>query len=350
MDDLVSIIVPIYNMESSIKRSVEALQNQDYAHLEIILVDDGSKDDTYLICKSIAMDDSRVKVIHTENQGSGPARNVGIQAAAGRYAYFPDADDYLESNAISKMVQGMCDGKYDLVVFGFKNVDQQGNITLKKDYEESDQFGDDIRKEYKEYMGYASKWGIQGAPWNKFFDLNKIKEYGIEYPALRRHQDEGFIGRYMCYVNRVHFIPCVLYSYYTNDQKKEWKKYPVDYIDAVIGLNNIRKETIYTWNKKDINTHEMLANEYICNVIKALELSFSPKMKFNRSNRKQWIKNAINKSNIKDTQVPKVTGKYQKIAIKLIVQNRITLLYYYLAFKVKIEGTKGYSILRKTIS
>lgn len=348
MDDLVSVIVPIYNMASSIKMCVKALQEQDYPYIEIILVDDGSKDDTYEICKSIEAEDSRIRTIHTENRGSGPARNAGIEAAKGKYAYFPDADDYLEPYAITKMVEGMCDDKYDLVVFGFRNVDQQGKITLEKTYEESDQCANKIRKNYKDYMGYTSKWGIQGAPWNKFFNLEKIKGNGIEYPALRRHQDEGFIGRYMCHVKRVHFLPYVLYTYYTNDLKKEWQKYPVDYIDAVIGLKNVRKETIYTWNEKDTATHEMLANEYICNVIKALELSFSPKMKLDGQKRKRWIANAIKKSGIKDVMIPGVTGSYQRLALKLIQRDSLAMLYYYFLIKVKIEGTKVYSSVRKT--
>ena len=107
MDELVSIIIPIYNAEESLSGSIHSILAQDYENIEVILVDDGSRDNSLQICKNIASTDPRVQVIHTHNQGSGPARNVGIDHASGRYAYFPDADDTLAPHAISVMVQAM---------------------------------------------------------------------------------------------------------------------------------------------------------------------------------------------------------------------------------------------------
>jgi glycosyltransferase involved in cell wall biosynthesis len=335
-------------MESTIGRCVTSLQKQDYPDIEIILVDDGSKDGTLKKCKRISENDSRVRIIHTENRGSGPARNSGIKVAMGRYAYFPDADDYLEPNAISIMVAAMEKGKFDLVVFGFRNVNKKGITLEEKSYKESDQDAITIRKHYQKYMGYVSEWGIQGAPWNKFFDLKVIQENNLEYPPLRRHQDEGFIGRYMCYATRVHFIEDILYTYYVNDLKKEWQKYPVDYIDAVIGLNAIRQETIYLWNPNDRATHDLLDNEYICNVIKALELSFSPKMKLCKTQRLAWIKNQIERSKINNVTIPNITGKYQRIALGLIKANKFNMLYFFFKVKTSIEKTGVYASIRKT--
>ena len=337
MNDLVSVIVPVYNMGDSIERCVESLQNQDYSNYEIILVDDGSKDDSLSKCQGLAQNDNRIQVIHTENRGSGLARNEGIRAANGRYAYFPDADDYLEPNALTKMVEAMDDGKYDLVVFGFRNVNQDGKVVLEKTYAESDQDAEKIRQNYHNYIGYTATWGIQGAPWNKFFSMSVIRNFGIEYPALRRHQDEGFIARYMCFATRVHFIENVLYTYYVNDLKKEWEKYPVDYIDAVIGLNDTRKDTILRWNSDDSKTHELIEKEYICNIIKSLELSFSPKMMMNHSARKIWLKNSVKKSRIREVKTPNSLGLYQRLMMRIIAISDGELLYITLLLKVFIQ-------------
>lgn len=184
--------------------------------MEIILVDDGSKDDSLERCLKLRDKDSRIVVYHTENQGSGPARNHGIKHASGRYIYFPDADDELDGSAISKLVYAMQDGRFDLVVFGYKSIDVNGEIILKKAYPEMEKDGSDIRLDYSDYMGASRKYGIQGAPWNKFFSLETVKEYNVEYPPLRRHQDEGFISRYMCHTNKIHFINDVLYTHYLN--------------------------------------------------------------------------------------------------------------------------------------
>ena len=337
MMDLVSIVVPIYNMEDSIDNTIDSLLAQDYENYEVILVDDGSTDNSYQLCKKRELEDKRIRTIHTCNQGSGPARNKGIEQARGKWIYFPDADDLLVSNAISIMVAGTNDGECDLVVFGFKNVDTKGNVVSVKNYEDIIKDAENIRQGYSDYMTTKSRYGIQGAPWNKLFSVEVIREHKIEFPPLRRHQDEGFIARYMCHAQKVHFISGILYTYFTNDLSREWQKYPVNYLDAVIGLNETRKNTILSWNAADTITHDMIKREYICNVIKALELSFSPKMRFNRKERKEWIIESIKKTGIVNVVPPSIVGGYQKKVIVLIRKQQYGLLYYLLRLKIEIE-------------
>ncbi len=96
MQELISVIVPIYNVEEYLDRSVRALLNQTYQNLEIILVDDGSTDNSGKMCDDFAKEDARVRVFHKENGGSSTARNVGIREARGSYIGFCDSDDYAE--------------------------------------------------------------------------------------------------------------------------------------------------------------------------------------------------------------------------------------------------------------
>lgn len=334
---LVSLVVPIYNMGHRLEKSISSFLNQDYVNTELILVDDGSTDNSFEICKKLEDMNNRIRVIHTDNRGSGPARNAGIHDAKGEYVYFPDADDYLESNAISVLVDAMNEGNYDLVVFGYKNVNTKGEQRGNKIYPNIVLDGNYIRQDYGDYMSTTSKLGIQGAPWNKFFKMSIIRKNNIEYPSLRRHQDEGFIGRYMCYVQNVCFISNVLYTYYTNDLQLEWKKYPIDYIDAVIGLYDVRKETILTWNKSDYSTRDLIHKEYICNVIKSLELSFSPKFDFDYQDRLKWMEMTINRSNIASIKIKNI-GLYQKLVMTTIRKKYFRLMYILLALKIKLQS------------
>lgn len=338
MNELVSIVVPIYNMGDSIEICVKSLLRQTYKNIEIILVDDGSKDNSLEVCNSLAEKDSRIKVYHTENKGSGLARNYGIENSKGKYIFFPDADDYLEDNAISVMVEAVKDGVYDTVVFGFRSLNQNGNEVKVKKYPDMEKGGEEMRCNYSDYVASTSKYGVQGAPWNKLFSLDVIKKYNVKYPPLRRHQDDGFIARYMCHSQKVHFIESILYVHYVNDLKKEWKKYPVDYLDAVIGLDKVKKETILKWNSEDKKTHDMVNRDYICSIIKALELSFSPKMKFDKKSRKEWMKNAIKKSGIEKRNVPEnLKRSYQEKVMYLILKKHYRMLYSTLYFKTFIE-------------
>lgn len=340
MDDkkpLVSVIVPVYNMESTISNCVQSLQNQDYCNFEIILVDDGSKDKSLEKCQALALKDERVRVFHMENKGSGPARNVGIQYARGKYAYFPDADDYLEPNAITILVDKMCRLKCDLIVFGFIWAQRNGHVLKRKIYEKSNQNGDRIRANYSDYLLMSSKWAIQGAPWNKFFDLDLIRENNLKYPSLRRHQDDCFIAMYMCHVKKVSFIDDVLYTYYVNSLTDEWRKYPVNYFKNICQLYGYRKKTILKWNKNDKKTFDLVEREFICNVIKSMELLFSPKHNFTFMQRLKQIKKYAEISGMNKIYVPNTIMKYQRIILCFLKMKLWMILYFALSFKVKMQ-------------
>ncbi len=104
MQDLISVVMPIYNVEKYLERSVGALLGQTYRNLEIILVDDGSTDASGDMCDAFAMKDSRIKVIHKPNGGSSTARNMGIEAATGEYIGFCDSDDYPEPDMYENLL------------------------------------------------------------------------------------------------------------------------------------------------------------------------------------------------------------------------------------------------------
>lgn len=331
---LVSIVVPVYNMGTKIECGVESLIKQTYQNIEIILVDDGSKDDSLVVCNKIAEKDNRVKVFHTENQGSGPARNYGISQAKGKYIYFPDADDILAGNAIEILVNSAEKSGVDLVVFGYRSMAPSGKVISRKKYVNTIVDGSVVRSNYLEYYGSYMPFSIQGAPWNKFFKRQVIEKNKVEYPPLRRHQDEAFIARYLTYCDKIQFIDNVFYTYYVNDIALQWDKYPINYIDAVIGLYKDRQNNMLTWNSDDSETHAGVYREFICNAIKALELSFSPKHGFDYTMRLNWIKNKIEDSGIRNIDIPRGLGWYQTIVLKLITTKCYKLLYAVLKFKV----------------
>lgn len=99
-DDLISVIIPVYNVEQYLDRCVQSVLNQTYRNLEILLVDDGSPDRCPQMCDEYARQDSRVKVIHKENGGLSSARNAGLEIVTGNYIGFVDSDDYIASDML----------------------------------------------------------------------------------------------------------------------------------------------------------------------------------------------------------------------------------------------------------
>lgn len=127
--DLVSVIIPVYNVERFLRECLDSVICQTYRELEIILVDDGSWDGSGQICDEYAEKDKRITVIKKRNGGVGAARNRGLQAARGKYIYFLDSDDYIVPDAISLLVEAMEDSASDFAVFnGVKLWEENGEI------------------------------------------------------------------------------------------------------------------------------------------------------------------------------------------------------------------------------
>ena len=119
---LCSIIVPIYNVQTLLPRCIDSLVSQDYENIEIILVNDGSKDNCETICREYEKKDSRIKVITKPNGGLSSARNAGIDIAKGDIFLFVDSDDYVTDDFCSTVVQEFISKKADMVVFGFNTI------------------------------------------------------------------------------------------------------------------------------------------------------------------------------------------------------------------------------------
>lgn len=125
---MISIIIPIYNVEMYIKECIDSVLMQTYQNFEILLIDDGSTDSSGKLCDEIALTDFRIKVFHKSNGGSASARNYGMEKAVGEYIIFLDSDDYwIEKNILSLLVEKAKSDNLDVVRGEYINVDERGN-------------------------------------------------------------------------------------------------------------------------------------------------------------------------------------------------------------------------------
>lgn len=122
MKDVISVIMPVYNVAAYLPQCIESVLHQDHEALEIILIDDGSKDESGAICDRYAAQDSRIRVIHQKNGGAAAAKNAGLRIATGEYLSFVDSDDYLESNVYGYMLDVLKSNDADAAQFAFRDV------------------------------------------------------------------------------------------------------------------------------------------------------------------------------------------------------------------------------------
>lgn len=181
-NEVISIIVPVYNVEKYIKRCVESLVNQTYKNIEIILVDDGSKDNCSKICDYYAIKDKRIKVIHKTNGGLSDARNAGFCVATGKLIMFIDSDDYVDIHMVSHMYDRMERENSDIVVCGVNWVNEDG-VLLKKDTVESDETFDTIQG-LKQVIADGK---IKQHVWNKLYKREIVE--GTKFEKGKYHED-----------------------------------------------------------------------------------------------------------------------------------------------------------------
>lgn len=125
MSALISIVIPVYNVEGYVRRCFESVTNQTWKDFEVIVIDDGSMDKSGEICDEYAQKDTRFKVFHQSNQGIGKTRLGGIKKAVGEYVVWADADDWLEPSLLERLVKCIREKKSDIVVYGAANVNNK---------------------------------------------------------------------------------------------------------------------------------------------------------------------------------------------------------------------------------
>ncbi len=206
----VSVIVPVYNGENSIKRCADSILNQDYPDLELLLVDDGSRDRSWEIMQALAAADHRVKAIHQENGGVSSARNRALAEASGTYVQFADADDWLPMDATKLLVREMEAQSADLAVGDFYRV-VDGNVSEKGAIETS---GVLSLQQYADEMMLAPADLYYGVLWNKLYRRDIIECYGIRMDEnINYSEDMIFNLEYLLHVKNIAILKAPVYYY-----------------------------------------------------------------------------------------------------------------------------------------
>ena len=237
MENLVSIIVPVYNIEAYLEKCVHSIMKQSYKNIEIILVDDGSTDKSGEICDILASLDSRIIVIHQSNYGVSKARNVGIDNSSGKYVMFVDGDDELYTNAVEMLVFDMSHFDVD-IVSGIKcTVDIDGNIN--KPYE------DNKLEIYKgtEGLKIALENNLHtNSACAKLFKMSFLGD--TRFVEGRKVNEDGFF-MFQCFCKKPKFLQhniCVyLYFYRANSASRQC--FNEKYLDMIYFCNR-KKEII----------------------------------------------------------------------------------------------------------
>ncbi len=209
---LISIIVPVYNVENYIRRCVDSLINQTYKNLEIILVDDGSPDNSGAICDEYAQRDSRVKVIHKENGGVSSARNIGLENARGEYIGFIDSDDYVDAQMYEVLYTSLSDNDADIAmgIYALENSDGEFIPHYVGENPEVFDRAQTIAQMLKQVKYTCSLW-------DKLFCAKLIGDTRFD-ETISHNEDLLFVYQLMKNSNKAVYTPKPMYYYCNNEQ------------------------------------------------------------------------------------------------------------------------------------
>lgn len=204
---LISVIVAVYNIEGYVERGVASILNQTYRNLEIILVDDGSTDDSGVLCDQMAQNDERVITIHKANGGPADARNAGIAAAKGSYIGFVDGDDWIDEDMYEKMLGALSEHQADIAVCRYRQVH--------KDFVEDNSVDRVIVFEGQEALQYyveeRKEYDIQNAAWNKLYRREILEN--VSFPSGKWYEDIMFATAALSRARRCVYLDTACYNY-----------------------------------------------------------------------------------------------------------------------------------------
>ena len=206
-NELISVIVPVYNMEQYLERCMNSIWKQTYTNLEIILVDDGSTDCSPQMCDKYAEQDQRIKVVHKQNGGLSDARNAGLAIASGAYIGYVDSDDWIEPDMYEKMYRACVENQAQVAVCRYAQVYKDhvvqggtGKVTV-------------FEKEnlLRAYIGDSDDYIIYNSVWSKLYAREIVD--GVQFPKGKNSEDIMYTTKAFCKADKGVYIDQCLYNY-----------------------------------------------------------------------------------------------------------------------------------------
>lgn len=301
---LFSVIVPVYNVENWLEKCLESILFQKNDNYELIIVDDGSTDNSSNICDKYASENSNIVVLHKKNEGLVSARNAGLNIAKGEYVIYIDGDDWIKPNYFNQCQKILEEHiNLDLIIFNYKCIYSTRSEIVEKNAKINNGYFDHIllqKKIFPHLMWNKLNWKIEPSPCNKIFKRDLLKKHICEDLSITIGEDVAFVYEYIFNCKNIFFFDKVLYCYNRNNSNSLTNTYGGDpdirlYHYLFFRMNNeLYNDTV----KKQLYTFYLhkISNDYIVkpilqkynysSIIKKIKqnklLGLMPEIKFNK--------------------------------------------------------------------
>lgn len=324
-----SVIIPVYNMAQLLPRCLDSLINQTYADIEIILIDDGSTDNSGKICDDYSKKDDRIIVIHQKNAGVSAARNTGLDKASGDYLSFVDPDDWVVPEMYDTLAKYVADKKIDILRFNAYRKDEVINpLPFRNEYK--DKLLDE--KIMLPLIGAETFGGmfILGVLWLHIFKREIIEEHNICFnKKLRRCEDRLFTLTALLHSKNIVFIDSILYHYEVNEGSLSNKYDPLRWEQEITYLAELKKEYSKCKPKEFTEKADIrIKSEYLLRAVTSVNNEFFSDNKNGFISKYRNTKDIINNTNVKKAvkEVPANKSGLKGIITLGLIRFRLSLL------------------------
>ncbi|WP_315119221.1 glycosyltransferase family 2 protein [uncultured Clostridium sp.] len=331
----VSIVLPAYNCESTLEATINSVLKQTYTDYELIIINDGSTDETKQICDEFSNLDNRIICFHTLNKGVSEARNKGIEYISGEYLMFIDSDDTYDPTMIESMIKYISKPGVDMVCCGYRKIfkkkrKSEEEFSLEEQFVNDTNYMINVIEKLKDHYLYNQIW-------NKIYRVDIIKKYNIMMDKeLDMGEDYRFNVDYTQNIRSIYILNKVLYSYIVGEEGLTFKYRENEFSRRISNLNYYKK----LYDKYDVKS-DYLDKQYLKALFASIVYSFSNNTKKSYKDRINMIESFTSNEDInrvvRNSTSKDISTLIMKMTIKLNNKNLILLISYILYLIKKIS-------------
>lgn len=294
MTPFISIIMPVYNVEKYIVKSIESVLAQTFTDFELLLVDDCSPDESGKICDDFASRDKRIKVIHLEkNGGVANARNIAMESVCGEYLCFLDSDDHFDCDMLQVLAESVKRNPAQVVIFGLveEYYDDNGLLKSTKTVAYDDKIITNQQKLREEILKLEAR-DLYGYPCNKMYNIAYLKESKAVFPRMRFNEDIIFNIDFFMNAEACNILSFAPYHYVKRMGSTTGSFIPTYYKDIMVKIDRLYSQLEY-WKMLDEKNIQFLALRYTRYLFSALERACDKRSEMSHKDRILFFKEVV---------------------------------------------------------
>ena len=330
MEIKVSLVVPVYNAEKYLAKSIESMLSQSLKEMELILVNDGSKDNSLAICEEYAKKDSRITVINKKNEGACIARNTGIARAKGKYIQLADADDYIDNNMLEEQYNLAEKTNAEVVMCGMKfDVHQKNGQVVISEAHYKDMVLNSQEEIKPIFMDLFDNL-LFNYTHNKLYNAEFLKKNNLKFIEwLPIDQDTNFNIDVFKALNKLTISTKAYYHYVKTFEETIVTRYHANKFKVRTFRYDRLKELLENWGIYNDENKKKLASMYIHHVIECFEIYNHKKCDLNTKEKKQEIEKILNTKQVKDSLeiLDRANSSYTNMVFKAMKSGSVNRIY-----------------------